>query len=162
MKQKEAVYLAITQVLALANIDFEDGMDVKPLLTKELRAQVNGILFESFKAGKVDYAGELPDDSGLKEYISGLTSNWVRKDTRFNGNTKYMPKNPGSRAGQGDEQLKNLKLYLATKTDPADRAEVQKYIDARIAELAAAKAKTIPTFNVSMLPEVLRSKFGIN
>lgn len=161
MKQKDAVYEAVTSVLAENGISFEDGTDVKPHMTRELRSQVSMILIAGFTSGKIDYSGDLPDESGLKEYVSGLVSNWVRKDPRFNGNTKYTPKNPGSRAGQGDEQLKNLKLYLATKSDPADRAEVQRYIDARVAELAAEKAKSVQV-NTSILPEALRSKFGIS
>jgi len=161
MRQKDAVYLAITNVLESNGIPFEDGMDIKTLMSKELRAQVSQVLCQGFTNGTIDYAGEVPTDSDLKEYVGGLISNWVRKDPRFNGNTKYVAKNPGSRAGQGDEQLKNLKLYLATKTDPADKAEVQKYIDARVAELAAEKAKSVE-IDTSALPEALRSKFGIS
>lgn len=159
MKQKDAVYAAITSVLVASNIDFEDGMNVAPHMTKERRAQVNAILFEGFRAGKIDLTKSFTDEE-LKEYVSGLQSNWIRKDPRFNGNTKYEPKNPGSRAGQGDEQLKNLKLFLATRSTSEEKAEVQTYIDARQAELAAAKASKVQV-NTSVLPASLREKFGI-
>lgn len=159
MKQKDAVYMAITSVLAASHIDFEDGMNVAPHMTKERRAQVNAILVEGFRSGKIELSKEFTDEE-LREYVSGLQSNWIRKDPRFNGNTKYEPKNPGSRAGQGDEQLKNLKLFLATRSTAEEKAEIQTYIDARVAELAAAKASKV-TVNTSVLPASLRAKFGI-
>ncbi len=161
MKQKDAVYQAVTSVLSENGHSFEDGMDIKGLMTREIRAQVSAILIAGFQKGTIDYSGDLPDESGLKEYVSGLVSNWVRKDPRFNGNTKYTPKNPGSRAGQGDEQLKNLRLFLNTRTTAEEKAEVQQYIDARQAELAAEKAKSVAV-NTSVLPEGLRAKFGIS
>lgn len=160
MKQKDAVYQAVTSVLNEQGHVFEDGMDIKGLMTRETRAQVSAILIAGFQKGTIDYSGDLPDESGLKEYVSGLVSNWVRKDPRFNGNTKYAPKNPGSRAGQGDEQLKNLRLFLNTRTTAAEKAEVQQYIDARVAELAAEKAKSVEV-NTSVLPDSLKAKFGI-
>lgn len=161
MKQKDAVYQAVTSVLSENGIDFEDGMDIKTHMTRELRGQVSAILCAGFQKGTIDYSGDLPDESGLKEYVSGLISNWVRKDPRFNGNTKYTPKNPGSRAGQGDDELKNLKLFLATRSDPTERAEIQTYIDARVAKLAADKAKAVQV-NTSVLPDSLKAKFGIS
>src|ERR1051325_6047037 len=111
MKQKDAVYNAITQVLNEDEVGFEDGMDVSEHMTKERRAQVNAILVEGFKAGTIELEKEYTDTQ-LKQYVSGLQSNWIRKDPRFNGNTKYQPKNPGSRAGAGDAQLKALKALL--------------------------------------------------
>jgi hypothetical protein len=152
MTQKEAVFQAITNVLAENGVDFQEGMDVKPVLTREMRAQVNTILFSGFREGKIAAETEF-NDSDLKSYVSGLQSNWVRKDKRLNGNTKYEAKNPGSRVGQGDAQLKALRALLSTKSDADERAEIQGYIDARIAEVG--KSKTV-TINVDALPEELR------
>jgi hypothetical protein len=146
--QKAAVYSAITAVLDEAGVHFEDGMDISGVMTKELRAQVNAILFEGFRNGSVQLDREFTD-SELKGYVSGLQSNWIRKDTRFNGNTKYVAKNPGSRAGSGDAQLKAMRALLSTLTSPTDKAEVQSEIDKRMSEIAASKVKPI---DLSALP----------
>lgn len=75
----------------------------------------------------------------------------------MNGGVKYQAKNPGSRAGSGDQALSAMRKLLSTLTDETERAEVQSYIDARIAELNIAKQATIVDF--SALPADLQAKF---
>jgi hypothetical protein len=156
MTQKAAVFAAITSVLAEAGIAFEEGMDVAPHMTREVRAQVNAILFEGFKAENIELE-KVFSDSDLKGYVSGLQSNWIRKDTRLNGGTKYVAKNPGSRVGQGDAQLKALKALLSTKSDPTEVAEIQSYITARESEIKATKS--VASVNFDALPAALRTKY---
>lgn len=159
VNQKTAVYTAITEVLAHAGIDFEDGMNIGEIMkTKELRAQVNLILFTGFRAGEIELDVEY-SDSDLKAYVSGLQSNWIRKDKRFNGNVTYAAKNPGSRAGSGDASLTNAKRLLASITPEHENYEmVTQFIAERTAELAATKASKV-TVDFSALPESLRAKF---
>src|SRR5271157_5995691 len=108
ISQREAVYNSIVLVLATASIEFKDGMSIDGLLTKDLRTQVHALVVDGFKSGEVEFektpsnAEKLASEAKLNSYVSGLISNWVRKDKRFNGNVTYVPKNPGSRAGQGD------------------------------------------------------------
>ena len=83
MSQKEAVYNAVTQVLSSNNITISGG--VAPHMTREFRSQVNEILFNSFRSGNVELKSEY-SDAELRAYVSGLQSNWIRKDTRLNGN----------------------------------------------------------------------------
>src|SRR5574343_459687 len=136
MTQKEAVFQAVS------NITGHNG-DGPVVISKEQRAQVNAILFEGFRNGKIELDREFTD-SDLKGYVSGLQSNWLRKDTRLNGGMKYTAKNPGSRAGSSDPQLKAMRALLSTLTDESERAEVQGYIDAKVAEINATKqAKTV-------------------
>ena len=158
VNQKSAVFAAISMVLSNAGIEFTEGENVSEHMTKEVRAQVNAILFQGFRAGDIELDREY-SDTDLKAYVSGLQSNWIRKDKRLNGNTVYVAKNPGSRAGSGDSQLKNMKLLLATLTPGTDDyVEVETAIATRSTEVAAAKAKTI-TVDFSALPEHLRAKF---
>lgn len=154
--QKEAVYTAITSVLAEAGVNFEEGSDVSTVLTKDHRAQVNYILFAGFKSGQIQLDREF-SDTELKAYVSGLQSNWIRKDPRLNGNTKYVAKNPGSRQGSGDPQIKAMKLLLSTLTDATERSEVEAEISKRQAEITKSKA---PAIDFSALPESLRAKFN--
>lgn len=157
MTQKTAVFAAITGVLTEAQIKFEEGMNVATVMTKELRGQVNAILCESFRAGKIDLDKEYTD-AELKNYVSGLQSNWIRKDNRLNGGVKYIAKNPGSRAGSGDPELKALRALLSTQTSDEARSEIQGYIDAKVESIQASKVKSNVDF--SALPEELRAKFS--
>lgn len=150
MTQKEAVFQAV------CNVTGHTG-EGQVVISKEQRAQVNAILFEGFRAGSIELDREYTD-SDLKSYVSGLQSNWLRKDKRLNGGTQYVAKNPGSRAGSTDPQLKAMRALLSTLTDESERAEVQGYIDAKVAEINATKqAKTV---DFSALPADLAAKFG--
>ena len=150
MKQKDAVYQAVINVTG-----FTGEGACHP--SKEQRAQINMILFEGFKNETIEM--DTPkSDSDLKGYVSGLTSNWLRKDGRLNGGVKYEAKNPGSRAGSGDPALKALRALFSTLTTDSDKAEVQGYIDARVTELSKSKQATIVDF--SALPADLQVKFG--
>ena len=147
--QKEAVYSALVSVCGVADAGSP---------TKAQKQAVHDILVEGFKAGTIELSRSYTDQE-LKNYVTGLLNNWLRKDTRLNGGVNYVPKNPGSRAGSGDAQLKALRALMSTLTDPADRAEVQRHIDARTAELNAAKQ---PEIDFSKLPAELAAKFKKN
>ena len=148
MTQKEAVFTAVINVCG-----HQDGAYTP---TKEQRAQISAVLFEGFRSAKIQLDREF-DDSGLKAYVSGLLSNWLRKDKRLNGGIAYVAKNPGSRQGSADPQLKAMRALPSTLTDESERQEVQAYIDARVAEIQAAKVKTAVDF--SSLPAELQAKF---
>lgn len=148
MNQKEATYNAICAVTGHKG-------DGAVSISKEQRAQVNMILFDAFRAGKISLDREFTD-AELKQYVSGLQSNWIRKDKRLNGGIKYTAKNPGSRAGSGDPQLKAMRALQSTLTTEEDKQEVQAHIDARISELEFSKQ---PTIDFSVLPADLQAKF---
>lgn len=148
--QKNAVFTAICNVTG-----HTDGVLV---ITPEQRKQVNMILFAGFRKGEIELDREFTDTE-LKQYVSGLQSNWIRKDTRLNGNVKYVAKNPGSRAGSGDPMIQNLKKLLSTLEKSEDKAEVQGYIDARQAEINVSKQATV---DFSALPADLAAKYSKN
>ena len=144
LTQKEAVFQAVQNVCGASDEAYAP--------TKEQRASVNQILFEGFRAGSIELDREYTDTE-LKAYVSGLQSNWLRKDKRLNGNVAYVAKNPGSRVGSTDPQIKAMRLLLATKTDPTEREEIQAFIDKRIFEIKPVKSVEI---NVSDLPAELQ------
>ena len=149
MNQKEAVFVAVCSVTGFTG----EGI-CSP--TREQRAQVNAILFEGFRSGKIQLDREF-NDTELKSYVSGLQSNWLRKDKRLNGGINYTAKNPGSRQGSGDAQVKALKALLSTlEPGTSDYNEVKTALDERVAHIA--KPKT-PTIDFSALPADLAAKF---
>ena len=145
LSQKEGVFEAITRVLG--KTEFEEPVK----LERDDREKVRKIIFDGFKSGNIVFNQDMPDDKELMTYTSGLVSNWLRKDSRLNGDTKYEPKNPGARAGSGDEQLKAMKALREAQTDPKIKAEIEKEIEKRLAELKPRK-----DINVNALPEHLR------
>lgn len=153
--QKEAVFSAVTSVLSEAGISVGDNESVSTLLTRELRAQVTNILVEGFNNGSVSLDKTFTTEAELRTYCSGLTSNWLRKDTRLNGGVKYAAQNPGSRVGSTDAQLKAMRALLSTKSDPAERAEIQSFIETRVAEIKATR-KPSKSIDVSALPAELQ------
>ena len=155
VSQKEAVYRAAMSVLSENNINVSEGTNVSTLITHELRSQVNQILFEGFRSGTIELDREF-SDSDLKAYVSGLQSNWLRKDKRLNGGAQYSAKNPGSRTGSSDPSLKAMRALLSTLTTDADRSEVQTAIDARVSEIQASKVKKT-VIDASVLPAALQS-----
>lgn len=145
MNQKQAVYLAVLSVLG------EVSGKVNP--DRETRKLIEAEVVSLFKSGEVAYDGGVPSDEKLNKYVPGLVNNWLRKDTRLNGGEKYQAKNPGIRAGSGDETMKAMKSLLAITTDPEAKAKIQVEIDKRAADIAKSKQ---PTVDVSKLPESLR------
>ena len=145
INQKEAVFQAVTNVCGPS-----DTGAFTP--TKEQRSSINQILFAGFQAGEIKYEGDVPEGADLKSYVSGLQSNWLRKDKRLNGNTTYVAKNPGSRAGSSDAQIVAMRMLLTT-VDPTKKAQIQAFIDKRLAEIKPAKSVTI---DVDALPEELK------
>ena len=155
LSQKEAVFQAVTSVLTENKISYTEATDIGTIMTRELRGQVNAILFEGFKSETIELDGTRTD-SDLKGYVSGLQSNWLRKDKRLNGGNKYSAKNPGSRVGSSDPQLKAMRALLTTLTLEEDRAEVQLAIDARIEQIQSSKVKSV-SIDTAALPEELRN-----
>ena len=138
--QKTATYEAIQSV-----IDFTDGTKVS--LTKDQKAEVKAILVSGFENGEIELNSKQED---LGKYVNGLINNWLRKDKRLNGNVEYKAKNPGSRAGQGDPQIKNLRLLKKTVTDPTAIADIDAAIKARLAEI---KPVNTPKIDATAIPE---------
>jgi hypothetical protein len=159
-KQKEAVYSAIQSVLTESGQSISDNSPVAESLSSNARQQVANILVEGFNSGSIELNTKFGDDSKLRTYVSGLISNWLRKDTRLNGGVKYTPaQSNGSRRGSTDPQIKALRQLMASGalTSAEDIEEVQKAINTRMAEIAPEKK---PQVDFNALPESLRHKYA--
>lgn len=166
MTQRAAVFAAICSVTG------QSSFDSAVVLTDEQRSAVMSILCEGFKQGGIQLADteknkeKLSDNSELRKYVSGLISNWLRKDEMLNGHTKYVAKNPGSRAGQGDEQLKNLKNLrnaFFAKGETVKVGLIDQAIAKRTAEITAEKAATkVKEIDYSVLDPKLVEALGFN
>lgn len=115
MNQKDAVYLAIRQ---LKPTEVDSDRPVK--LTKQEKKIVEAKLFDGFRKGRIQYNNELPSDDKLALYVSGLVSNWLRKDRRLNGDTQYVPRRPRTAStlkhlpeSLSNEDIKTIKKMTA-------------------------------------------------
>ena len=162
LNQKEAVYSATMSVLSENSINLEGN--IADVMTKELRKDICAIVLEGFSKGEIELRDtnsnreKVTDPKLLTSYVSGLVNNWHRKDSRLNGGTKYVTKNPGSRVS--DPQLKALKA-LAKQFAGTDKApKIQAEIDKRSAEIAASKVKTVEV-DMSQIPEELKAALDL-
>ena len=160
MNQKSAVVSTILSVAKEFGSEYTLNSEtpVSEVLTDKMKEEIRSRLFKMFRDGSVTYSEEFKtkasDDTELKKYISGLVNNWIRKAPEFNNGSKYVAKNPGSRQGSSDEQIKEMKKLLSVTIDAKARATIQQAIDSRIASLAAEKKQV--EINVDALPESLR------
>lgn len=158
--QREATFNAIITVLSNNSVTFQSGSDVKSVITSDHKKKVKDLLVAGFKNGSIDYTDDfaktkLTSDSELSKYCSGLISNWIKKDSRLNGNTKYQVTNKGSRVGQGDSQVKELRKLLKATSGTDAEQEVVEALNARLEAVRVTKKPTV-SIDVESLPENLR------
>ena len=156
MKQRTAVFNAVINVVGEQEGKYE--------LTKDERDQVIMIVSQGIESGEVDFSdnarAKYDSSAKIRTYTVGLVNNWLRKDVRLNGGEKYKPKNPGSRTGQGDPQLKALKALLKQSTDQAHITRLEQAIEHRKAEIQAERAKSVEV-DYSVIDSDLLAELGI-
>lgn len=159
LSQKEAVFNAISGFFADNGMDFEPGQKVE--LSKEQRASITEIVTASIDAGEVAFSdsarAKYDSTDKIKGYVSNMVGNWLTKDTRLNGGEKYSPANPGSRRGQGDPELKELKKLFKRVSLTGNQEHidaVQSAIDTRMEALALSKTKDVE-IDTSLIPDSL-------
>lgn len=156
MSQKEGVFQAIVELFGFTGGTFAP--------TKEQRKEIIEVVTVGICDGNIEFSAEAKakykTPADVKGYVNGMVSNWLRKDTRLNGGEKYVTKNPGSRAGQGDTTLTELKKLKSTLSDASQLAAVDEAIETRKSELASEKAKSV-TIDMSKIPDHLKEALGL-
>ena len=157
--QKQAVCDALLLTLNERGVEYELNGDVniKDVLTPEDKVRVREQITQGFYNSEIQMSPQaiakfLSDDKKLRNYVGGLVNNWIKKAREFNGGEQYKPKNPGSRAGNGDEQVKALRALLKTTDDVSQVQLINEALAKRLAEIRPATV----TINVNDLPEHLR------
>ena len=152
--QKEAVFNAVVSIMGDA---FSEGMDCGAWFKAhpEAKAQLQATVLEGANS-TYDVKSE---QENMNTYVQGLISNHLRKDTRINGGDKYVAANPGSRAGQGDTEIKAARAAIKTFAEGDPRIEqFQSFIDTKLATIKAAKA--VKEIDLDSLPEELKALVG--
>lgn len=160
MKQVDAVFQATCNVLGAKS--FESRVE----LTREQKATVVAIVTEGILNGQVAFSDQAKakydNQTKIMSYVNGMVDNHLNKDKRLNGGEKHQIKNPGSRAGSTDPQVKALRQLLTIAPTAEEKAEIQGYLNDRLAEIQASKptTKKTVTINIDDLPEELRAKYS--
>lgn len=156
ISQKEGVYSCVVAVLKEKGESVEPGVKVE-LATSERKMCV-AMLCEATEAGDLEVKSEKAR-SNLPKYWDGTLSNWLRKDTRLNGGEPYKTKSPGSRAGSQDPEIREMRKMLKHPDYAAHKVQIQAAIDAKLAEIAASKAKDVE-IDTSVISPKLLAKLG--
>lgn len=88
-------------------------------------------------------------------YCTKLLNNWLRKDIRLNGGVKFFIKNPGSKAGTSDPQIKQLKEIKSKIIDATYTKAIDEQINIRLSKLN--NNKKFKSINKDLLPEEIQS-----
>lgn len=127
------------------------------IFTADMKKEAQAMLFQGFRSGSIQYRPEfqakVDDDAQLKSYVSGLLNNWLRKAKELNCGEAYTPKNPGSRAGSGDKQIRELKKLLKKVKGTEHEAKVQAAISKRLEEI---KPEAKIEINAEFIPAELQ------
>jgi hypothetical protein len=151
--QKEVVYATISAFMQENSRQFDDGAKID--LSSEDRKTIVTMIVAAIDAGEMEFSPEAlakhDTPEKVRNYSTGLLSNWLRKDSRLNGGAKHSIKNPGSRIGQDDDLIKSLKSLKKHLTSHAEIAAVEAEILLRAEQLRLEKQKSI-TINKDKIP----------
>ena len=142
---------------------FVPGSDVKGYATKADKHAIAAKISEMMLEGQVELSESARAKYGesaetlTSKYVVGMVTNWFNKSLQLNGGERYQPKNPGSRAGGGDAQIREMKLLRKHLESKGEMDKVAK-VDAAIAERLAEIKPATPTreIDVTQIPESLR------
>ena len=145
MNQREATFNAISKVTTIVNPMTLSDVHRKEVLTHLVAAFMSGQV--DLNSGKEE---KMSNPNKMKSYCIGLLNDFLRKDKRVNGGEKYEAKNPGSRSGNTDETVRELrKLKKSLGTDTSKTEIIDQEIEKCLAETVKAKA---PKIDYSKIP----------
>ncbi len=82
--QKDAVFLAVTVVLARSGINWKPGTPASRKLTDEASEAVVVRLTRGLKSGTIDLQTDIPEEE-IRGYATRLLANWLKRDPRLSG-----------------------------------------------------------------------------
>lgn len=151
--QKETVYIAISSFLKENDRVFDDGDKVE--LSAEDRKTIVTMIVTAIDVGGMEFSPEAmakhDTPEKIRNYSTGLLSNWMRKDSRLNGGMKHSIKNPGSRVGQDDSVIKSLKSLRKVLTSQKEIDTVDAEIEVRMEYLKSQKNSNV-LINKDVIP----------
>lgn len=140
--QKEAVYVAVKDILEANGKSIKTTEPVALSISE--RAAVVQYIADLIASSQAYFspnaAAKYSTEKDIKKYVSGLVSNWLRRDPRLNGGSASAVASQSESKKEPDTVLKNLKNLLHNvKGNPEAEAEILKEIEKRSAGIKADK-----------------------
>jgi len=149
--QKEVVYATISAFMLESGKRFDNGDKIE--LSPEDRKTIVTMIVAAIDAGEMKFSPEAlakhNSPEKVRNYSTGLLSNWLRKDKKLNGGNQHSIKNPGSRIGQNDDLIKSLKRLRKTLTNQKEIEAINSELDLRVKQL---KQQKTPIINKADIP----------
>lgn len=165
ISQVQAVINAVVSFAADNNIEFTQGStDARSFLREE---DIGGIA-ELITTQVMNKEVQFTDNAWAKYdtrqkvygYVKSMVKNHLKKSLKLNGGEPYRPTNPGSRTGQSNPEIKNLKACIAKlKSDGADSETIGKFeaaLEAKLEEYRASKQPQVEV-NTDLLSDELKA-----
>lgn len=156
--QTQGVYDAVVAFTKENNISF--GSETKLELTSSQIKEVATMVRDAMLAGEISISNaaraKYDTDEKLFSYCGSLVRDRLRKDTRFTAGVVYSPANPGSRKGNSDAVLRELKKCYKRATTDEQREAVDIEIQKRLEAITQEKTQKI-NINYDILPENLKN-----
>lgn len=151
ISQSDAVFLATKSVLGDR---YSPSVPVASVATDTDRQAIHALLVSGFQQGGIRLSEKIDvnDMKELNKYVSGLISNWWKKNPALHGGQKYTPK---STRPQSSSQLKAV-MALRAECEAKGNTEGVAQCDAYIAKIEAEAAAKKNAINESKIPVELR------
>ncbi len=164
VSQVQAVVNCVKDLAIQLGLEFtEKQTDAKTFVKEEDISLIAELITAGMCSGEIQlrdgYGGG--DRDKIAKYAKSLIKDQLNKSKRLNGGNEYVPKNPGSRAGQGDETVKELRKAIKFLTERGDTKGVEECKEALTKRLEEIKPQsTSASPNLDALPEELRALFS--
>lgn len=157
LSQKECVFITIEEFFT--NNGWVLSKDKKVVLSLKDKKDIIESLTNKAMLGCMSLELESKAKYHSRElmlgYCTKLLNNWLRKDIRLNGGIKFFIKNPGSKAGTSDPQIKQLKEIKSKIVDTTYVKAIDEQIGIRLSKIN--NGKKLKSINKDILPEDIQS-----
>jgi hypothetical protein len=145
--QKDGTFDAVMKIIEKFSGKYDPKINYYQALTKPMKNDVVQELVRAFGAKEIRLEREQGEK--IESYCVGLLNNWLRRDERLNGGTKYVGK-----VGNADPAIREARKLLNSGkiTDP----NVIAHIEQTITKMVADKKGSSVEIDVSKLPDELK------
>lgn len=166
MSQLTQVQAVIAVVAAYAlenNIEFTQGStDARSFINEEQIVSFTDLITSQIENGDVVFSENAKQKYStldkVKGYVKGMIKNHLNRSLKLNGGNPYVPANPGSRTGQSNPEVKNLRACInKLKSEGASEEVVAQFENAlslKIEEIKESKKPQVEIDSSLLSPEL--------
>ena len=163
LSQKDSL---VNEIKLALGSSFNPSIPVSKQLSDEQLLTIKANITSGIINGTISFKKEGANEKEIKNYVSGMVSNHLRKSKELNGGSAYSP----SFTKTSDQQLLELNKLIKTYTEGSEEfTQIQEAIAVRKATIESEKVvvvkekkktKEFGSINVDVLPESLKNLAG--